>query len=138
MIKLYDNTIVLPLRLVYEKCLATCTYPQNWKMANVLPIHKKESRQIKKNYRPISLLPICGKIFEKILFDKIYNHLCDNELLSPNQSGFPPGDSTVNQMIAITHQIHVAFEEYLSRETLAVFLDISKAFDKVWHDGLLH
>ena len=77
--------------------------------------------------------------------------MCDNELLSPNQSGFRPGDSTVNQLIAITHQIHVAFEEYASRETRAVFLDIFRyiyiyiyifiylrAFDKVWHDGLLH
>ena len=136
MIKLCDNTIVLPLCLVYEKCLATGTYPQIWKMANVLPIHKKESQQIKKNYSPISHLPICGKVFEKILFDKIYNHLCDNELLSPNQSGFRPGDSTVNQLIAITHHIHAAFEEYPSRETRAVFLDISEAFDKVWHDGL--
>ena len=52
MIKLCDNTIVLPLRLVYEKCLATGTYPQIWKMANVLPIHKKESRQIKKKLSP--------------------------------------------------------------------------------------
>ena len=96
----------------------------------------KKSRQVKKNYRTISLLPICGKIFEKILFDKICNHLCDNELFSPNQPGFRPGDLTVNQLIAITHQIHVAFEEYPSRETRTVFLDISKAFDKVWHYGL--
>ena len=130
MIKLCDNTIVLPLRLVYAT-----TYPQIWKMENVLPIHKKENPQVKKNYHPISLLPICGKIFEKILFDKMYNHLCDNEILSANQSGFRPDDSTVNQLIAITHQIQVAFEEYLSRETRAIFLDI---FDKVWHDGLLH
>ena len=64
--------------------------------------------------------------------------MCDNELLSPSQSGFRPGDSTVNQPIAITHQIHVVFEEYHSRETRTVFLDISKVFDKVWHDGLLH
>ena len=64
--------------------------------------------------------------------------MCDNELLSPNQSGFRPGDSTVNQLIAITHQIHVAFEECPSRETRPVFLDIFKAFGKVWHDGLLH
>ena len=89
--------------------------------------------------KPTNLTPpyLC-KIFEKVLFDKIYNHLCDNELLSPNQSGFCPDDSTVNQLIAITRQIHVAFEEYLSRETRAVFLDIYKAFDKVWHNDLLH
>ena len=56
--------------------------------------------------------------------------MCDNELLSLNQSGFRRGDSTVNQLIAITQQIHVAFEEYPSRKT--------RAFYKVWHDGLLH
>ena len=64
--------------------------------------------------------------------------MCENELLSPNQAGFCPGNSTVNQLIAITHQIHVEFEQYPSRETHAVFPDISKAFDKVWHGGLLH
>ena len=61
MIKLCDNTIVLPLRLVYEKCLATCTYPQIWKMANVLPIHKKESRQIKKKLAPDLTAPYLWK-----------------------------------------------------------------------------
>ena len=104
---------------------------------NVLPIHKKESRQLKKNHRPISLLPICGKIFEKIIFDAIYDHFCKNQLLTPKQSGFRPGDSTVNQLIAITHQIHTAFEKFPSCETRAVFLDISKAIGKVWHEGLL-
>ena len=98
---------------------------------------KKESRQLKKNYRPISLLPICGKILEKIVFDVIYKHLTDNDLLTPNQSGFRPGDSTINQLLDITHKIYTAFEDYPSRETRAVFLDISKAFDKVWHDGLI-
>ena len=60
-----------------------------------------------------------------------------NQLLTPKQSGFRPGDSTVNQLIAITQQIHTAFEKFPSYETRAVFLDISKAFDKVWHEGLL-
>ena len=101
------------------------------------PIHKKENRQLKKNYRPISLLPICGKIFEKLMFDAIYKFLCENQLLTPSQSGFRPGDSTINQLLSITHKIYSASEEFLSRETRAVFLDISKAFDKVWHDGLL-
>ena len=108
------------------------------KKANVIPIHKKESRQSKKNYRPISLLPIFGKIFEKLIFDAIYLHLCENGLLNVNQSGFRPGDSTVNQLLLITHKIYSAFEENPSRETRAVFLDLSKAFDRVWHDGLMY
>ena len=61
----------------------------------------------------------------------------DNNLLTPNQSGFRPGDSTINQLLYITHSIFTGFEEFPSRETRAVFLDISKAFDKVWHDGLI-
>ena len=67
----------------------------------------------------------------------MYKHICDNKLLTPNQSGFHHGDSTVNQLLYITHLIYTAFEEYPTCETRAVFLDISKAFDKVWHDGLL-
>ena len=108
-------------------------------MANVLPIHKKESRQIKTNYRPISLLPICGKILEKLIFNTIYEYLCVNNLLTPNQSGFRPGDSTISQLTSIIHSIYTctAFEEFPLQETCAVFLDVFKAFDKVWHEGLL-
>ena len=58
-------------------------------------------------------------------------------MLTSNQSGFRPGDSTVNQLLSIMHQIYSAFGEFPSRETRAVFLDICKAFDKIWHDGLL-
>ena len=85
----------------------------------------------------MSILPICGKIFEKLIFDAIYQYLCENQLLTPSQSGFRPGDSTVNQLLSITHRIYSAFEEFPSRETRAIFLDISKAFDEVWHSGLL-
>ena len=60
-----------------------------------------------------------------------------NDLLTPNQSGFRPGDSTINQLLSVTYCIYTAFEEFPYRETRAVFLDISKAFDKVWHEGLL-
>ena len=70
------------------------------------------------------------------MFDAICEHLCA-QLLTPNQSGFRPGDSTGNQLLSITHQIYSAFEEFPSIETRAVFLDISKAFHKVWHYGLL-
>ena len=123
---------------IFEKCLEVGIYPSIWKKANIIPIHKKGSRQCKNNYRPISLLPIFGKLFEKLIFDVIFEHLCNNDLLTPHHSGFRPGDSTINQLLAITHKIYTAFEEIPSRETRAVFLDLSKAFDRVWHDGLLY
>ena len=137
MIKICDAEVVKPLCLIFNQCLETGVLPEMWKWGNVLPTHKKESRQLKKNYRPISLLPICGKIFKKIIFDSIYKHFTDNKLLTPNQSGFRPGDSTINQLLYITNKIYSASEDYPSRETRAVFLDISKAFDKVCHEGLI-
>ena len=65
----------------------------------------------------------------------MYRFFYRNNLLSSNQSGFRPGDSTINQLLSITTDIYEAFEDY--EEVRAVFLDISKAFDKVWHEGLI-
>ena len=93
---------------------------------------RKENRQLKKKCRPISLLPICGKIFEKLIFDTIYEYLWENQLT--NQSGFRPGDSTEDQLLSITHKVYSASEEFPSRE---MKLDISKVLDKVWHNGHL-
>ena len=96
---------------------------------------KKNDKQIVKNYRPISLLPICAKIFERLLYNKIFIFFQENNLISPNQSGFKPGDSCTNQLLSITHEIYKSFDNGF--EVRGVFLDISKAFDKVWHKGLL-
>ena len=84
MIKLCDIKTVKPLYLIYMKCLETGRFPSSWKKANVLPIHKRENRKLKKNYRPISLLPICGKIFKKLMFNAIYKLLCESQLLTPS------------------------------------------------------
>ena len=108
-----------------------------WKVANVTPIYKKGDKQLAKNYRPISLLPICGKIFEKIVFGQLYSYLSGNGLLTKNQSGFCPGDSTTNQLLYLVNEIHEAFDNPKCLEVRAVFLDISKAFDKVWQEGLI-
>ena len=98
---------------------------------------KKKTDSWRKSTGPFHFYLICGKIFEKLVFDAIYEYLCENWLLTLSQSVFRPGDSTVNQLLSITHKIYSAFQEFPSRETRAIFLDISKAFDKVWHDGLL-
>ena len=100
-------------------------------------MHKKSSKQILTNYRPISLLPIFGKIFEKLIYENLYRYLHNYKLLTDKQSGFRPGDSCISQLIAITHEIYKAFDGNPCLETRGVFLDMSKAFDKVWHDGLL-
>ena len=84
------------------------------------------------------MLPICGKVFERIIFNDLFKYFKENNLLSPHQSGFIPGDSCVQQLIAITNEIYKAFDCSSSLEVRGVFLDISKAFDKVWHDGLLY
>ena len=137
MLLLCDNTVVLPLKIIFQNILDESIYPDIWKLANVTPIHKKEDKQLVKNYRPISLLPICGKIFEKIVFNNLYYYLNVNNLLTGNQSGFRPGDSTTNQLLYLVSEIHEAFENSKCLEVRAVFLDISKAFDKVWHEGLI-
>ena len=92
-------------------------------------------KQILKNYSPVSSLPICGKIFERLIFNELLHFLLENNLILPNQSGVKPGDSCINQLLSITHEIYNSFDEGL--EVRSVFLDISKTFDKVWHKGLL-
>ena len=138
MIKICDLSIVKSLCIIFEDCLETGMYPSLWKQANAIPIHKQDSRRGKTNYRSISLLPIFGKLYEKIIFDSVYSNLRQNGLLTPHQSGFHPGDSTINQLLSITHRIYCSFEKILSLETRAVFQDPSKAFDRVWHEGLLY
>ena len=111
-------------------------FPTEWKMANVVPVYKKNDKQNIQNYRPVSLLPIFGKIFERIIYNEMYPFFILNELISPNQSGFKQGDSCINQLLSITHDIYQSLDE--GYEVRGVFLHIPKAFDKVWHKGLLY
>ena len=138
MIKICDKSILNPLILLFENSTKSSYYPDIWKKSNIIPVHKKNDKQLVNNYRPISLLPIFGKIFEKIIFNRIYNFLLEENLLNHNQSGFRPSNSCVNQLLSITHKTFEAFDCNPTLEVRSVFLDISKAFDKVWHEGLLY
>ena len=89
-----------------------------------------------KNYRPISLLPIFSKIFERVIYNSLFNHFVCNKLSTPSQSGFLPGDSCIAQLLSIIHEIQTSLDSNPPADVRGVFLDISKAFDKVWHKGL--
>ena len=77
-------------------------------------------------------------IFEKLIFDSIYDFIDKNDLFNNKQTGFRPSNSCMHQLIAITRNIFSVFDANLSLEVPGVFLELSKAFDKVWHDGLLY
>ena len=80
------------------------------KKANVVPIHKKGDKQAVVNCRPVSVLPICGKIFERLLCNEILNFSLENHIISLKQSGFRPADSCINQTRSINHEILSAFD----------------------------
>ena len=90
---------------------------------------KKGDKQTLKNYRPVSLFPICGKIYERLIFNEMFRFFIDYKLITMNWSCFKPGNSCINQLLSITHLIYKSFDDRL--EARSVFLDISKAFDKV-------
>ena len=81
MIKLCGQPIVKPLSIIFKNCIGYGIFPDIWKKSNIIPVHKKDDKQITDYYRPASLLPNCGKIFEKLLFNSIFKFLDDNNLL---------------------------------------------------------
>lgn len=138
MIQMCGNSIIFPLKLLFEAGIKSGCFPDTWKRENIIPVHKKGNKNLVKNYRPISILSIFGKIFEKIIYNSLFGYFQENKLLSDQQSGFRRGDSCTSQLLAITHELYKSFDCNPSLETRGVFLDLSKAFDKVWHEGLLY
>ena len=105
-------------------------------MANVTPIYKSKDSNILNNYRPISLLSCIGKVFERCVFKHLFNYLHDHKLISIHQSGFTPGDCTTNQLVSMYHEVCTALEN--QNNIQLIFFDVSKAFDKFWHKGLVY
>ena len=138
MLLLCDNSVVLPHKIIFQHIVRTSIYPDTWKLANVTPIFKKGDKKLIKNYRPISLLPICVKTFEKIIFNNLYTYLNANNLITKNQSGFRPDDSTTNQLLYLVNKIHEAFENPKSLNVRAVTPSSTRSLSFVhytWRNG---
>lgn len=127
--------LIVPLRKLFNLSLATKTFPSDWKKANVTAVHKKDSLSDPNNFRPISLLNYNGKLMERCVHKHMTNYLINNSIISPFQSGFQSGDSAVNQLLHLCNDFSKALDD--GKEIRVVFCDISKAFDRVWHQGLI-
>ena len=136
MLKETATSVAPSLTKLFQISLKKGKIPKLWKEANVLPLHKKGDKTSFANYRPISLLSIVSKVYEKLIFKHVYNYLRDNDLISIHQSGFTPGDSTINQLLYMYDLFCKALND--KKDVRIVFCDQSKAFDRVWHEGILY
>ena len=125
------------LSFLFNLSLNTSTFPNEWKQAIIVPIFKRRgSPQDPSNYRPVSLLPAIGKLFDAIQSQRLLHYLVSNKLISDHQYGFLPGRSTVMQLVYVIDRFLRALEA--ENRMSAIFMDFTKAFDRVWHTGLLH
>ncbi len=120
---------------LFRLCLSTSIFPSCWKYAYVQPVPKKGDRSNASNYRPIALIPCLSKAFETVLNSKFLKHLSSFNLLFDHQHGFRKGRSTGDLLAFLSDSWSSSFSRF--GETYAVALDISKAFDRVWHKALL-
>ena len=128
--------LALPLSRLFSLCIRHGTQPSMWKIANVVPVHKKQSRSEMRNYRPVSLLSVLSKVMEKIVNTSIMNHLEKENLLSSHQFGFRAGLGAADLLTGLSHEWLTSINAGESVRVLAV--DIAGAFDKVSHVGVLH
>ena len=129
-------TISSSLCNLFNRSLSFGCFPAEWKISNITLVFKSGRKDLVSNYRPISLLSILSKILERIVHRRLLHHLISNSLISPKQFGFRPGSSTQEALLSATHDWQCNMDCGLS--SAALFLDMSKAFDKVRHLKLLH
>ena len=133
--KYTSETISVPSIKLFNLSLEQNIYPCLWKIAHVTPLYKKGDKSLAGNYRPVSLISCFGRASERVIFNHVYNHIADNNLLYKYQSGFLLGHSTVHHLIEIIHHTCLALENY--ETSCHSFCEILKAFDRVWHKGLI-
>ena len=136
LLKMAAFQLASPLTLVLQSSLSQQKLPSDWKIAHVVPVFKKGDRASPNNYRPISLTCLCSKILEHIIQSNMYTHLKHYKILCDEQHGFRSNRSCESQLILTIDD----FASCLNNRGLihAIFLDFSKAFDKVAHKKLCH
>ena len=122
------------LAFLFNTSIETSLFPDLWKVARVTPIFKAGDRANKSNYRPISVLPVISRLFEKLIYNQLYQFLNENGLLAPEQSGFRALHSTVSSLLKNTDDWYSGID--LGKLVGIVYVDLKKAFDTVDHEIL--
>ena len=136
MLKHLPDTFIANIALLVNTSLATSSIPATWKCATVIMLPKtKKNLHDPSNYRPISLLCCLGKLCERVVQCRIYMHLETNNSFIPHQSGFRRFRRTTDNILFITQKIEENFNK--GKKVCCIFFDVRKAFDHVWHAGLL-
>ena len=134
-LKNLDRENLSNIALIYNSCLKTGYFPNAWKQAKVVMLPKPGKDLTKPtSYRPISLLPAMGKIFERIVASRLSAFLEKVDYFDENQAGFRKKRSTVDQLFKLSQSVSTALKKH--KKAVGVFLDVEKAFDAVWLEGL--
>ena len=123
------------LRFLFNKSIKTGIFPDQMKVARVIPVFKSGDPSQMTNYRPISILPVFSKLLERIVYNRVYNYITEQKLLFPKQFEFQSNHSTEHAIVEFVDNILKSFDK--GDMTLGVFIDLSKAFDTVDHKILL-
>ena len=135
-LKATNITISSYLKTLFNQCIYEGVFPDTFKIAQVIPLFKGGNKEDCNSYRPISLLPSLGKLFEKLLSSRLTNHLNMHDILSKHQFGFRESFSTELALIDIHEKLLSNLDNGLS--SCAIFLDLAKAFDSVSHTILIN
>ncbi|CAH2109339.1 unnamed protein product [Euphydryas editha] len=127
------DELAVPLSLIFNLSLSTGIFPEKWKLAKVVPIHKSDAKDIVSNYRPIAILPALGKVFEGLIAPILQSYF--KKYVSDYQHGFTPARSTRTNLVTFVENIIEAVDS--NKQVDAIYTDFSKAFDKVSHDVLI-
>ena len=135
LLKTLCNSFCPILTYLFNSFMLTGTFPDELKIARVIPLFKSGNRNLMSNYRPISILPTLSKIFEKLIHVRIYQFLDENQVLYYFQFGFRKAHSTIHAVQTAIHSVTKALDT--SFQCMGIFIDFSKAFDTIQHNILL-